>query len=88
MRDFRRYLIQQKIRDVFEHKKRSVSGTNYTNYDNHHKTSNDNKIGWIDTLLETPIEDHRKHTVSMAGWSLHHILSTLEDCLTKNPITK
>ena len=81
-------LFNRKLGMYLNIRKDQYQGTNYTNYDNHHKTSNDNKIGWIDTLLETPIEDHRKHTVSMAGWSLHHILSTLEDCLTKNPITK
>jgi hypothetical protein len=53
--DSRRYLIQEKINDTFEDaklkRKRSA----------HHTTALTSH--WIDSLLETPIEDHRKYVV-------------------------
>jgi hypothetical protein len=68
LRDFRRYLIQEKINTSFAFKAmklrrgRSSHGyypTSHTKYTNIHP----NEWSWVETLLSTPIADSRKFTI-------------------------
>ncbi len=61
--DFRHYLIQKRIDKIKQKEKRQKkSSSSY----NHHNKSNTQKIGWIENLLQTPIEDYRKYCL----WSI------------------
>jgi hypothetical protein len=64
LRDFRRYLIQEKIdvmsKDAMLRRKRSSCC--YPTSRTTTMTAN-HSIGWIDSLLETPIDDNRKYAV-------------------------
>jgi Primase X len=53
LRDFRRYLIQEKIDKNVPERKRSSPNTKITS----------TKRLWIETLLDTPIEDYRKYAI-------------------------
>jgi hypothetical protein len=58
LRDFRTWLVSEKINDKLEEKKsfryRNLKNTNY-NWKN--------TISWIEKLLQMPIEDHRKYAL-------------------------
>lgn len=55
LRDFRRYLINERIRELQRQKQRK----------NHYldKSHSNNVIPWIEKLIEMPVEDHRKFAV-------------------------
>ena len=55
LRDFRRYLIQEKIDNNVAKRKRSSLSSNT-------KTTPTKRL-WIETLLDTPIEDYRKEAI-------------------------
>jgi len=62
LRDFRRYLIQEKIDIAFKDaklKRKRRSSYYPTNHTNNHP----NKWPWIEVLLKTPIADFRKFTM-------------------------
>jgi hypothetical protein len=63
LRDFRRYLIQEKINDRFKDAKLKRKRSSYCYPTNHTTTTASHSIRWIDSLLETPIEDHRKYAI-------------------------
>jgi hypothetical protein len=63
LRDFRRYLIQEKINDTFKDKRLTRKRSSYCDPTNHTTTSTSHSIHWIDSLLETPIKDHRKYAM-------------------------
>lgn len=54
LRDFRRYLIQDKINDTFKDAKLKRKRSAY------HATTTNRSISWIESLLKTSIEDYRK----------------------------
>jgi hypothetical protein len=58
LREFRRYLIQEKI-DTSEYTKKIMRGPKYTYYGNNQKNINRN-IDWIEILLRNPTRDFRK----------------------------
>jgi hypothetical protein len=60
-REFQTYLIQKRINKIKEQKKLSKSKKRYSSFSDSVKP----KIGWIERLLETPIEDYRKTSVSL-----------------------
>ncbi len=62
LRNFRRYLIQEKINDTFKDKMLKRKWSSYC-YPTNHTTTTNHSIRWIDSLLETPIEDHRKYAI-------------------------
>ncbi len=51
--DFRSYLIQKRIDKIKEKEERKKLSSSYSKTDI-------NKIGWIENLLQTPLDDHRK----------------------------
>lgn len=53
LRDYRRYLIQEKFNEVLTSRKLNRSHSN-----DMHQSS---KIGWIESLLQTPMADNRKY---------------------------
>jgi hypothetical protein len=55
LRDFRRYLINERIEELQRHKQTK----NYSQDTSH----SNNVIPWIEKLMQTPIEDHRKFAV-------------------------
>jgi hypothetical protein len=57
LRDFRRYLIQDRIN---KNKQRRRS-----NYYHAKNSTNNNSIYWIDLLLKSPISDYRKYAISL-----------------------
>jgi hypothetical protein len=61
--DFRRYLIQEKINDMFKGTMLQRKRSRYVYPIHHTTTTTSHSIHWIDSLLETPIEDHRKYSV-------------------------
>lgn len=56
-REFQVYLIQKRIDKINERKKLSGSKKRYSSFSPDGKL----EIGWIERLLETPIEDYRKY---------------------------
>jgi hypothetical protein len=60
-REFQAYLVQKRINKIKEQKKLSKSKKRYPSYSDSVKP----KIGWIEALLDTPIEDYRKTSVSL-----------------------
>ena len=52
LRNFRRYLIQEKLDEVNDHKKKKRKPSNNTSF---------HTIRWIESLLQTPIGDYRKY---------------------------
>ncbi len=63
LRDFRRYLIQQKFNDTFKDVKLKRKRFGYCYPASRTTTTTSHSIRWIDSLLETPIEDHRKYAM-------------------------
>jgi hypothetical protein len=63
LRDFRRYLIQEKIDDTFKdiNLKRKRRCTYPTT--NHHTTNRITEWPWIEQLLNTPVGDYRKFAI-------------------------
>lgn len=59
-REFQSYLIQKRINKIKEQKKLE-SKKRYSSFSH----SGRPQIGWIDRLIETPIEDYRKISVSL-----------------------
>lgn len=59
--EFFQYLIQKRIDKIKERKKFSESKKRYSSSGN----TVSPKIGWIEKLLQTPIEDYRKISVSL-----------------------
>jgi non-catalytic primase subunit PriX-like protein len=59
--DFRRYLIQQKINSSLEEVKRQRRHITYTSIAATVHDANSHTISWIESLLETPLSDHRKY---------------------------
>jgi hypothetical protein len=55
LRDFRRYLIQEKINDATDERKKSI-------YSRATKTTSTKRV-WIEILLDTPICDYRKNAL-------------------------
>jgi hypothetical protein len=63
LREFRRYLIQQKINSKLEEVKRQRRYFIYrSNFGITHARNNDT-ISWIESLLQTPLPDHRKYCI-------------------------
>jgi hypothetical protein len=62
LRDFRRYLIQEKTSDTIKDKRLKRKRSSYCDPTNH-TTTTSHSIHWIDSLLQTPIEDHRKYAI-------------------------
>lgn len=60
-REFLSYLIQKRINKIKEHKKLSKSKKRYSSFSDPVGP----KIVWIEKLLETPIEDYRKTSISL-----------------------
>lgn len=54
--DFRIYLIQKRIDKIKEEGKKGKKSSYYI----HNNISNSQRIGWIENLLKTPIDDYRK----------------------------
>ncbi len=59
LRDFRRFLIDQKVKELNEQKKRIEEILVYKS------TRNTETVLWIEKLLQTPIPDFRKNTVNL-----------------------
>ncbi len=55
--DFRHYLIQKRIDKI---KEKGKSQKKFLSSHIHNNKSNNQKIGWIENLLQTPVEDYRK----------------------------
>lgn len=55
LRDFRRYLIQERINEINEQKTRPAFLSEFQHY------NSPTMIGWIERLLQSPIADHRKY---------------------------
>ena len=61
-RDFRRYLIEEKIDNAIKDTK--LKGKRRCNYyATNHTNNHPNKLPWIEALLETPIVDFRKFSI-------------------------
>ena len=65
LRDFRRYLIQQKINNRLEEVKRESRHYKLNAASFHNR--NTDSISWIESLLQTPLSDHRKYCI----WRIH-----------------
>jgi hypothetical protein len=63
LREFRRYLIQQKINSRLEEVERQRRHYIISNADNIHNNINNNAISWIESLLQTPLSNHRKYCI-------------------------
>ncbi|MGI9009982.1 MAG: DNA primase noncatalytic subunit PriX [Nitrososphaeraceae archaeon] len=64
LKDFKHYLIQDKINKKYEiEKMRNKRG--YQDYKLQSKYTEKKTIEWIEKLLQTPIEDYRKNAVSL-----------------------
>ncbi len=55
--------VQEKINDTFKDAKLKRKRSSYCYPTNHTTTTVSHSIRWIDSLLETPIEDHRKNAM-------------------------
>ena len=54
---FTRYIINEKYTELLKAQKRSRRDSKYLVVDN------DNRINWVERLLQTPIQDHRKYCI-------------------------
>lgn len=67
MREFRRYLINQKIDQAqrIEHDNNRFKKKRQQQQQQQNVTAYEGNIGWIERLLQLPISDYRKHAVSL-----------------------
>ena len=63
LRDFRRYLIDQRMQETKTQAKQSKSRSQRNNQSFEDGNKNNKKIQWIERLLQTPIPDYRNLTV-------------------------
>jgi hypothetical protein len=84
LRDFRRYLINERIKELQRYKqpKNYSQGT----------SRNNNTIPWIEKLLQTPLEDYRKfalwciiapYLINIKKLSYNDAFNTIKDWLNK-----
>jgi Primase X len=62
LRNFRRYLIHERINDAFKDKRLKRKRSSYCDPTSL-TTATSHSIHWVDSLLETQIEDHRKYAL-------------------------
>jgi hypothetical protein len=66
LRDFRRYLIDHRLREQYEkilYQHQQQSKRQRWNYNNNNGPAYCSYIHWIEQLLQTPLKDHRKYCI-------------------------
>ena len=88
---FHVYLVDLKLKEIAELKK-SQRRHRFCSFANNNKDNSSNAIGWIERLLETPIEDYRKNAmnlilapylITIRKYSYEQAFAAIKEWLTK-----